>query len=540
LDPRRASEPGPAVGRFSHPAVALARLEVTPERGGAPPSQRLSVSETLRTGLEDHRSEAGPTLASAPSEARRKGAALLGTPVRQQYRRLYLAMALTDAAAIAAVLALLPLMPFAPASGWEGHLVLLLVSPLVVGAVFSTFHLYGIHLLASAEEFRRLILAATVTVVVLVASPWWPRAAFGRFPVVVAWLGSLVLILATRRMWHRRIRRARSRGVMIARTLIVGANEEGAQLADGALERQAGLAPVGLVATPRNGHLPDVDVPVLGTLDQLPDVITGTAADCILVASTAVNAEEMRFISKVSRRAGTELRVTANLPEVLTTRLSVQPIGGVIALSLRPVRLSGPQALAKRTFDVAVSAGVLLVALPVLVAIGVMIKLTTPGPLFYRQQRVGKQGDPFTLLKFRTMVPGADAMLDLVAAQNEADGPLFKIRNDPRTTRVGKWLRRWSLDEVPQLLNVLKGDMSLVGPRPPLPHEVRAYEDWHFDRLEVRPGITGLWQVSGRSDLSFSEMVRLDLFYIENWSLAYDMFILIKTIPAVASSRGAY
>jgi exopolysaccharide biosynthesis polyprenyl glycosylphosphotransferase len=504
------------------------------------PAQRHDVSETLRTRLnEDHRPEAGPALASAPSEARRK-AALLGTPVRRQYRRLYIAMALTDAAAVASVLALLPLMPFAPPSGWEGHPVLLVVSPLVVGAVFSTFHLYGIHLLASAEEFRRLILAATVTVVVLVASPWWPRAAFGRFPVAAVWLGSLVLVLATRRMWHRRIRRARSRGAMIARTLIVGANEEGAQLADGALERQAGLAPVGLVATPRNGHPPDVEVPVLGTLDQLPEVVAGTAVDCILVASTAVSAEEMRFISKVSRRAGTELRVTANLPEVLTTRLSVQPIGGVIALSLRPVRLSGPQALAKRTFDVAVSAGVILVALPLLVMIGVLIKLTSPGPLFYRQQRVGKQGNPFTLLKFRTMVPGADAMLDLLAAQNEADGPLFKIRNDPRTTRVGKWLRRWSLDEIPQLLNVLKGDMSLVGPRPPLPHEVRAYEDWHFDRLEVRPGITGLWQVSGRSDLSFSEMVRLDLFYIENWSLAYDMFILIKTVPAVVSSRGAY
>jgi exopolysaccharide biosynthesis polyprenyl glycosylphosphotransferase len=258
------------------------------------------------------------------------------------------------------------------------------------------------------------------------------------------------------------------------------------------------------------------------------------------VASSAVDGNEMRFISKVARRTGTELRLTANLPEVLTTRLSVLPIGGVIALSVRSVRLSGPQALAKRLFDIVVSGTVLLLTLPVFLVIAAAIKLSSPGPVFYRQQRIGKQGNPFTLLKFRTMVDGADVMLDLLVAANEADGPLFKIRNDPRVSRVGRYMRRWSLDELPQLLNVLRGDMSLVGPRPPLAHEVARYEDWQLDRLEVRPGITGLWQVSGRSDLSFSEMVRLDLFYIENWSLAYDMFILIKTIPAVASSRGAY
>jgi lipopolysaccharide/colanic/teichoic acid biosynthesis glycosyltransferase len=143
-------------------------------------------------------------------------------------------------------------------------------------------------------------------------------------------------------------------------------------------------------------------------------------------------------------------------------------------------------------------------------------------------------------LKFRTMVVGAEAMLETLRGRNQATGPMFKMRDDPRITPVGRWLRRWSLDELPQLVNVLKGDMSLVGPRPPLPEEVRAYKAWQVDRLEVRPGITGLWQVSGRSDLSFDECVRLDLFYIENWSLAYDLFILAKTFPAVVLSRGAY
>src|SRR4029079_2633967 len=152
---------------------------------------------------------------------------------------------------------------------------------------------------------------------------------------------------------------------------------------------------------------------------------------------------------------------------------------------------------------------------------------------------IGRHQQPFQMLKFRTMVDGADAMLDDLREQNEATGPLFKLRRDPRVTRVGRFLRKWSLDELPQLWNVLVGDMSLVGPRPPLAREVAEYEDWMMSRLEVRPGLTGLWQVSGRSDLPFDDYVRLDLFYIENWSLAYDLFIMCKTVPTLATGRGA-
>jgi exopolysaccharide biosynthesis polyprenyl glycosylphosphotransferase len=500
------------------------------------------MTETLRAKRSDadQREHPAPILTSVPPETRRKDGVALTTPVRRQYRRLYAAMALSDSAATIVALAILPLTPLSGPSEWRTHTLLLVLSPLVIASVFSAFHLYSVHVLASVEEFRRLILATTVAMVILVASPWWPSAAFDRLPIVSAWLGTLVLVLATRRMWHRHIRRARSRGSLMARTLIVGSTGEAVRLTEGSLSRQAGLLPIGLVASPQDGHRPDVDPPILGSLEDLPAVIVDTGADCVLVASTAVTTEDMRFISKVARRAGTELRVTANLPEVLTTRLSVLPIGGVIALSLRSVRLSGAQALAKRIFDIAVSGAVLLLTLPLFLIIAGAIKLTSPGPVFYRQQRAGRQGKTFTLLKFRTMVPGADVMLNLLVAENESDGPLFKIRDDPRVTGVGRHLRRWSLDELPQLLNVLKGDMSLVGPRPPLPHEVTKYEDWHFDRLEVRPGITGLWQVSGRSDLSFNEMVRLDLFYIENWSLAYDTFILLKTLPAVLLGRGAY
>jgi exopolysaccharide biosynthesis polyprenyl glycosylphosphotransferase len=210
-----------------------------------------------------------------------------------------------------------------------------------------------------------------------------------------------------------------------------------------------------------------------------------------------------------------------------------------MALSLRPVRLTGVQAVGKRTFDLVLTLAASIVVLPVMALVAIVVKLTSAGPVFFTQERVGYHGRPFRVLKFRTMVEGAEEMVDALLDLNEATGPLFKIRHDPRLTKVGGFLRRWSLDELPQFLNVLLGDMSLVGPRPPLPREVHQYEDWMKARLEVRPGLTGLWQVSGRADLPFDDYVRLDLFYIENWSLAYDLFILAKTVPIVLSGHGA-
>jgi exopolysaccharide biosynthesis polyprenyl glycosylphosphotransferase len=182
----------------------------------------------------------------------------------------------------------------------------------------------------------------------------------------------------------------------------------------------------------------------------------------------------------------------------------------------------------------------LLVLAPLLVAIAIAIKLDSPGPVFYRQERVGKDGRRFWILKFRSMRQDADRLLPTIRQHNEASGPLFKMRADPRVTRVGRVLRRLSLDELPQLFNVLKGEMSLVGPRPPIPSEVEQYEDWQHGRLRAMPGITGLWQVSGRSEVPFHDMVRLDLHYIRNWSLGLDLEILWRTIPAVLTSRGAY
>jgi lipopolysaccharide/colanic/teichoic acid biosynthesis glycosyltransferase len=204
---------------------------------------------------------------------------------------------------------------------------------------------------------------------------------------------------------------------------------------------------------------------------------------------------------------------------------------------LERVRANGP---GKRLVDVIIGSVSLLIAGPLAAVLGLMVKASSPGPAFFRQERIGKGQRPFTMLKLRTMFDGADRQVGALLNQDGVDERLYKIRDDPRITPVGRWLRRWSLDELPQLWNVMRGDMSLVGPRPGLACEVEAYEGWQLARLAVRPGLTGAWQISGRSELSFDDCVRLDLAYIEHWSLRGDLVILALTIPALLSGRGAW
>jgi exopolysaccharide biosynthesis polyprenyl glycosylphosphotransferase len=226
--------------------------------------------------------------------------------------------------------------------------------------------------------------------------------------------------------------------------------------------------------------------------------------------------------------------------QLTKNQLQVEELDGIPLLSSRDLSIQGWNLVLKRAADLVLIVLLGLVALPVVALIALAIRMNSAGPVIYRQTRIGKNGKPFTCYKFRSMITGADSQQGLVAKMNEATGPLFKMRNDPRTTAVGQWLRRYSLDELPQFYNVLRGDMSLIGPRPNLPQEVEQYQEWHKKRLSVSPGITGLWQVSGRSDLTFDEMVLLDIYYVENWTLALDLHILLRSIPAVVKGRGAY
>jgi exopolysaccharide biosynthesis polyprenyl glycosylphosphotransferase len=424
---------------------------------------------------------------------------------------------------------------------------LMIAGPIALVAIFSGFRLYSVQLISPAEEFRRVIAAVGTTIASIALFGFWSHVPYSRAWLGITWFLTLVFCLASRRWWHLSMARMRVRGELTYRTLVVGANGEAATSLEAFRSPTLGFRPVALLAVDATASASTLDPSLiriskeaLAGVDSLRRVLRELAIDCVFVASSAVTPGMMAQIAKAARLEDVEVRLSVNLPHILPTRVMAQPLDELTIVSLRSARLSSGQAAAKRALDVIGATVGLLVSMPLWAGIGLAIRVTSGRPILFRQVRVGRQGQTFTLLKFRTMVCGAEDMLTRLRDRNEADGPLFKMREDPRVTRVGGWLRRWSLDELPQLVNVLSGEMSLVGPRPPLEGEVRLYEDWQHGRLEVAPGITGLWQVGGRVELSFDEAVRRDIFYIENWSLSYDLYILAKTVPALLSRRGAY
>jgi exopolysaccharide biosynthesis polyprenyl glycosylphosphotransferase len=295
----------------------------------------------------------------------------------------------------------------------------------------------------------------------------------------------------------------------------------------------------GAGAEPGSGEVGDV--PVVGRLDELAaHVRRGGYRVVAVTADQYWSPRRLQQLAWDLEGTPAEMVVAPMLMEVAGPRLNVSGVLGMPLLRVTAPRFTGGRRLVKELVDRCFSALLLTLFSPLLLAIAVAIKINDRGPVIYRQRRVGRDGQMFTMFKFRTMVTNADKVRAQLEAANEAAGPLFKMRNDPRVTRVGSLLRRYSLDELPQLFNVMSGKMSLVGPRPPLPEETKKYKADARRRLLVKPGLTGLWQVSGRSDLTWAESVRLDLRYVEDWSLALDMVILWKTVRAVAVGDGAY
>src|SRR5690242_17921070 len=335
----------------------------------------------------------------------------------------------------------------------------------------------------------------------------------------------------------------RSRQINLIPTLVVGRGPEASLFIREMRERPAlGYRVIGLVDTrPVDAQLSYEDVPVIGTLDSLPEVIRDSGANEVIIADADVNADALfEVMMRCGRRRGVEFRIAPSLFNCLPRKTEIDQIGVLPMIRLFREPLSSGARILKRTFDLIIAALAIVLLLPFWLLIALLIKLDSRGPVFYTQERVGMDGRLFLLYKFRTMKAGADPDLHreyqkaFIAGRAEANigndnKPTYKLLADPRITRIGKLLRRTSLDEVPQLLNVLLGDMSIVGPRPPIPYEVEAYELWHRKRLDMKPGLTGLWQVSGRNRLPFEEMVRLDLFYIENWSLLLDLKIILRT-----------
>ena len=376
----------------------------------------------------------------------------------------------------------------------------------------------------------RLVLSTGMraSVLVLAASPWLSTLD----PIAVA---QLVAVLSATSAVHLLlgVRRHRPRLVLAGRPRDVR---------EAMLELQAAAShEIAAVCLTRRSKVPFGDLPAYVGFDAASGVAEHHGADALVVLPGArLTATEIRRLHWALAGVGTELCVGTGLLDVTPTRTRVFATGGLTLVRAVPPSLRGPCRSVKAAVEWAAAAFGLVLLLPVLVVVGILVRLESPGPAIYRQQRVGRDGRLFTMYKFRSMSASADTERVQLVASNEADGVLFKIQQDPRVTRLGRWLRRTSMDEVPQLWNVVRGEMSLVGPRPALPEEVARYDVDPRRRLVVKPGMTGLWQVSGRSDLSWAESVRLDVRYVDNWSLGLDLAILVRTIRAVVGHRGAY
>jgi exopolysaccharide biosynthesis polyprenyl glycosylphosphotransferase len=349
--------------------------------------------------------------------------------------------------------------------------------------------------------------------------------------------------LLVRRQLRTWIYRLRARGHALQRVLVVGRADAVVSVIEKLdHEPQHGLVPVGACVPFVGIEVSHVqNVPVVGDPSGVLQAVDETGAHVVAVVSHPdLSGQALRRLSWALEERDVELIVSPGIIEVAGPRLSIRPIAGLSLLHLERPSASGGRLIGKMLFDRLVGGLILLAVAPLLLVIALAVRLTSAGPAFYRQVRVGVDGREFKILKFRTMVVDADAQRAKLMALSEGNGVLFKMRDDPRITRIGGFLRRFSLDELPQLVNVIRGDMSLVGPRPPLPEEVAGYNDDATRRLRVKPGVTGLWQVSGRSDLTWEESLRLDLRYADNWSMALDLSILWRTFRAVTRGAGAY
>jgi exopolysaccharide biosynthesis polyprenyl glycosylphosphotransferase len=411
-----------------------------------------------------------------------------------------------------------------------------------------------------SDEFRRILTAAVNLTAGVALVSYAAKLDLARGYMAIALPSATIMDLTARYLLRRRLHRRRVRGWCVRRVVAVGHAAAVARLvtvlrrdtyhglavvAACLVDAPEGAGPDGAAGVPASrvpvAGVPMAGVPVAGGPCGVAAAVNRFGADTVAVlACPEMDGGRLRELAWELEKTGTDLFVAPTLLDVAGPRTTIRPVAGLALLHVDHPELAGIKQAVKSVFDKTCAALALLVLAPLFAVIAISIRLDDHGPVLFRQTRIGKNGQGFTLYKFRTMVPDAEQRKSQLVIHNEANGVLFKIRRDPRVTRPGTWLRRWSLDELPQLINVLIGDMSLVGPRPALPDEVACYGGHMRRRLAVKPGMTGLWQVSGRSDVSWEEAERLDLHYVENWSLALDLQVLWKTGSAVIRGAGAY
>lgn len=394
------------------------------------------------------------------------------------------------------------------------------------------------------EEVGIIVNGATNATVLLMAISFAVQpAGFSRLMIIYVGVFAIVLLSLSRVIRRLIFARLRARGIGVQRALVVGAGEVGRAVLQTLIARKAlGYVPVGyLDDNPDRGSTDLGRLRGLGELANLPDVLREHQVDVVIVTLPWRHQDKIYRLIETCQRAHVDVSIVPDLFQLNLRQVQVENVDGIPLMSVNaraPMRVGGR--VAKRVGDVLAVVIAAPVWLLVFAAVAVAIRLEGPGPIFYIAPRVGQEGRPFGMIKFRSMIPDADKYRNYLVQAHALDPRHPKIKDDPRITRVGRFIRRTSLDELPNLINVFKGDMSLVGPRPPTADEVAHYEPWHRRRLEVKPGMTGLWQISGRSEVPFDEMCLLDIYYIDNWTIPLDLQILLLTVPRVLLRHGAY
>lgn len=383
---------------------------------------------------------------------------------------------------------------------------------------------------------------ATGTIITIVFIFLYRPAFYSRIIFIYTGVFAVVFLGISRIIKVSTLRRMRRRGIGTRHVLIVGAGEVARTVMRVAVANsEYGFNIVGFLDDhPAKGETDIGRFKALGGTNRLGEVIDHFTIDEVIITLPWQHHRKIMSIMNKCERQGVRARIVPDMFQMRISHMQIEEFGGIPMIGVREAGISGFGQFVKRSIDVVAASVGLALTSPLMGLLALMIKMESPGPVLFEQERVGKNGRLFKLYKFRSMIVDAEEQKSALETLNEADGPLFKIRNDPRITRLGKWMRRLSIDELPQLYNVVIGDMSLIGPRPPIPAEVEQYREWHKRRLEVAPGITGLSQVSGRSELTFDETALLDIYYIENWSPALDTKIFLQTIPRVIFGSGAY
>lgn len=418
--------------------------------------------------------------------------------------------------------------------------------------LFALSGLYSIRLTGSwFRQLWTISIAATIGIAFLISyffffqNPNQPQMDTeipnSRLLVPFIWVSIIIVLCAGRLLISGIIGALYRLGLGETRVLVVGSGRLGKMVMQSlAANPQLGYSVVGFLHDMTEPPSDFGRFKMLGTIDDMRMVILSMQVDEVIIALPNNMSKQAIRSVKLCEHLGSSFKLIPDLYEVNLSRVDMETIEGIPLIGIKQESLNTPQRVVTRSIDIVLSLLVLLIGSPLFLCLALLVKISSPGPIIYKQERVGLNGKHFLMYKFRSMYKDADQRLAQLLSQNEAQGPIFKMQHDPRVTWIGHFIRRTSLDEIPQFFNVLKGEMSLVGPRPPVPREVALYEEWQRGRLAIKPGLTGLWQVRGRSDISFEEGVLMDLYYIENWSLRLYLQILFRTIPAVLFSKGAY